>query len=313
MTSSTNTDLSLRVRAVRLTPTGGATSTRLEVVVSRGSLESHQWAIPVEDSAFLDDTTTGNASVDAGSDQLGQYGSVNLSAQPQGPPTTKVCADGSSATIYNESIGGSVDFATGTGVASPWGRVSGQHLAFTGSSRLIEEFGTADDSCFGPAPSGLTACTPGIQWSSPYGSNGSVSGGWRSTPHGRTGQVTATHTIMVGAAGSPTAVRTDTDHRSVAIPTASVWRTHAEIRVVGNPTQAVTGTATFTSAVSPVVTFNSCPSTGRVRVRSFGSSVEPGGSPLTIRQALGGPIVLSRHAFGGQIRFIKWPGQSSLR
>ncbi len=313
LTSSTDTDLRLKVRAVRLTPDSAAPTTTLDVTVSIGSLESHNWAIPVADGDFVDDETTGAASIGAPNSELGSYGQITLTATPVGSPTTRLCGDGSSETVQNEAVGGSVDFSTGSAAVSPWGELSDSHVAFSGQSHLVQEFGTADDPCFDP-PSGLAnPCTLGIEWSAPYDATGTISGGWRTSPHGVNGQVDATNTVSLAQAGSPTAVRTDTDSRAVPIPITEVFTGQALMAVTGNPSQSITGSATVRSASGPVVRNDDCPAAlSQVNTRSFDSAIQPGPHPLTIKQAIGGPIILSRQPHGAEIRFVHRVGQPSL-
>jgi hypothetical protein len=298
---------------VRLTPPSSDPSTTLDVTVSIGSLESHEWAIPVDNADFLNDTTTGAGSVDAPASELGNYGQINLTATPEGSPTTRLCDDGSSETIQNEAVGGSVDFSTGSAAVSPWGKITDDHVAFSGNSHLVQEFGTADDACFDPPSSLADPCTTSIQWSAPYRTSGTISGGWRTSPHGVSGLVNSSNPVTVTQAGSPTAVRTDTDHRQVAIPITEVWPDRAVVDISGNPNQLVTGTAVVQSVVSPVVTKDDCPTAASpVSTRTFNSSIRPGPHPLTIDQAIGGPIVVSRQTRGAAISFVHRVGQSNL-
>jgi hypothetical protein len=211
-------------------------------------------------------------------------------------------------TVRDVGVQGLIDFAT---ASSAWGRVTEDPIAFSGTNQLVQEFGTPGDACFNPAPTGLTTCTPSIFWSTPYGSTGTISGGWKSVTHGTTGLVTATNEVTVTVPGAPVVQRTDTDIRHVAIPIVTVWPKHSLLSAAGQSSQEVTGTATVKTSGPPAVHNRQC-SGVTVTSRAWKATLTPGAHPLTIKQAIGGPIVVSRHVLSAHLRLVTGQYENSF-
>ena len=133
------------------------------------TVESHEWQFPVDGAAFeVDDTGAGTLNVP--SDQLGPYGTVDLTITPVGSPTTQKCNGNPISQTQKVSLSGTLAFDTLSSGGHKWGSVTRKTLTASLVSIYATNAGTACVD-FNNLP-----CVVGLVWGANHGENLNFSG-----------------------------------------------------------------------------------------------------------------------------------------
>jgi hypothetical protein len=160
VTSSTSQQL-----LVQLSATQGQTAT---VTLSNGSSatsESHAWTFTIDSGALTVDSN-GKGSLNIPASELSPYGTVDLTIQPIGKPTTQSCQGAPTSQTQQVSLGGSFFFDSRSNGSHAWGTVGKKtgKFTFSATNTVVWTYVNTNPGCYNL---NSVPCQASLYWQSP--------------------------------------------------------------------------------------------------------------------------------------------------
>jgi hypothetical protein len=160
VTSSTSHQL-----LVQLNATQGQTATITLRDGSSATSESHAWTFPIDSSALTVDSN-GRGTLNIPAAEISPYGTVDLTIQPVGKPTTQSCQGAPTSQTQQVSLGGSFFFDTHSSGSHAWGTVGKKtgKFTFSATNTVVWTYVNTNPGCYNL---NSVPCQASLYWQSP--------------------------------------------------------------------------------------------------------------------------------------------------